>query len=54
MQKFEIPRKIHLCAEIWTVDTGLLTDALKLKRRPLEQAYGDQLKQMYSRNGISK
>uniref|UniRef100_A0A915I6F4 long-chain-fatty-acid--CoA ligase n=1 Tax=Romanomermis culicivorax TaxID=13658 RepID=A0A915I6F4_ROMCU len=51
LEKFERPEKIHLCKEVWTVDSGLLTDAMKLKRKPLEQFYKEILKQLY--NGYS-
>jgi len=39
LEKFEVPVKIHLCTEIWTAESGLLTEALKLKRKPIEDFY---------------
>jgi long-chain acyl-CoA synthetase len=48
LDKIEIPEKLYLCKEMWTVDMGLLTDALKLKRKPIEKFYEDILKKLYA------
>ena len=47
LQKFEIPGAVCLCPEIWTPDSGLVTAAFKLKRKPLQQFYQLQLDRMY-------
>ncbi|VDO49385.1 unnamed protein product [Brugia timori] len=39
MLKNELPRKIYLCDETWTAESGLLTEALKLKRRRIKEKY---------------
>ncbi|GMS87194.1 hypothetical protein PENTCL1PPCAC_9369 [Pristionchus entomophagus] len=41
----------ELCAnaDIWTPDSGLLTEALKLKRRPIAQKYEDTIKDLYAK-----
>jgi long-chain acyl-CoA synthetase len=39
LEKFEIPLKAHLCPEAWTPSMDLLTEALKLKRKPIEKKY---------------
>ncbi|CAJ0959555.1 unnamed protein product, partial [Mesorhabditis belari] len=39
LHKSEIPSAIHLCEEEWTPQSGLLTEALKLKRKPIEKKY---------------
>ena len=36
LSRAEMPMAIHLCSEIWTPDQGLLTEALKLKRKPIQ------------------
>jgi len=47
LQKFEIPASVHLCLEQWTPDSGLVTAAFKLKRRPLQDFYQEQIDRMY-------
>ena len=47
LQKFEIPKKITLVLDEWTPDTGLVTAAMKLKRKEVEKFYNDQITQMY-------
>ncbi|XP_033109168.1 long-chain-fatty-acid--CoA ligase 4-like [Anneissia japonica] len=49
LQKFEIPTQIKLCSEMWTPDSGLVTDAFKLKRRPLADFYQRDIKKMYGK-----
>ncbi|WKY01249.1 hypothetical protein Q1695_015332 [Nippostrongylus brasiliensis] len=49
LTKVEMPVAIHLCEEIWTPDSGLLTEALKLKRKPLQQKYQTVIDNMYQR-----
>merc|ERR1719334_755764 len=39
LEKFEIPGALSLCQELWTPDSGLVTAAFKLKRKPLQQLY---------------
>uniref|UniRef100_A0A915BKV0 long-chain-fatty-acid--CoA ligase n=1 Tax=Parascaris univalens TaxID=6257 RepID=A0A915BKV0_PARUN len=45
--KMEIPGRIHLCEEVWTPENGLLTEAMKLKRRPLQEKYDDVIQDLY-------
>ncbi|CAJ0572701.1 unnamed protein product, partial [Mesorhabditis spiculigera] len=47
LHKGEIPSAIHLCEEEWTPQAGLLTEALKLKRKPIEKKYQDVIKALY-------
>ncbi|XP_077205015.1 fatty acid CoA ligase Acsl3 [Paroedura picta] len=47
LEKFEIPLKIHLCSDSWTPETGLVTDAFKLKRKELTAHYQADINQMY-------
>uniref|UniRef100_A0A8C2WVH5 long-chain-fatty-acid--CoA ligase n=1 Tax=Cyclopterus lumpus TaxID=8103 RepID=A0A8C2WVH5_CYCLU len=47
MERFEIPKKIRLSAEPWTPETGLVTDAFKLKRKELKTHYQDDIERMY-------
>jgi len=48
LEKAEVPQRIYLSSEVWTPEAGLLTDALKLKRRPLEDHYKKEIEQLYS------
>lgn len=47
LERFEIPRKICLSPEPWTPETGLVTDAFKLKRKELKTHYKDDIERMY-------
>ncbi|MGH0157134.1 UNVERIFIED_CONTAM: hypothetical protein FKN15_058519 [Acipenser sinensis] len=47
LEKFEIPVKVRLSAEPWTPETGLVTDAFKLKRKALKTHYQDDIERMY-------
>ncbi|CAI5445017.1 unnamed protein product [Caenorhabditis angaria] len=47
LSRVEIPSAIHLCPEVWAPDTGLLTEALKLKRKPIQNAYQSTLDNLY-------
>ncbi|XP_067949293.1 long-chain-fatty-acid--CoA ligase 4-like [Watersipora subatra] len=47
LQKFEVPQKIMLTEEVWTPDTGLVTDSLKLKRKPLSDHYSTAVQNLY-------
>ncbi|KAF8384947.1 hypothetical protein PRIPAC_75806 [Pristionchus pacificus] len=52
LSRVEQPGAIHLCSEIWTPDSDLLTEALKLKRRPVTQMYEDTIKDLYAKAGL--
>ncbi|XP_030071903.1 fatty acid CoA ligase Acsl3 [Microcaecilia unicolor] len=49
LEKFEIPLKIRLSPEPWTPETGLVTDAFKLKRKELKTHYQADIERMYGR-----
>ena len=36
LEKFEIPGAVTIVKETWDVDSGLVTAAFKLKRRPIQ------------------
>nr|XP_061797149.1 fatty acid CoA ligase Acsl3-like isoform X1 [Nerophis lumbriciformis] len=48
LERFEIPRKIYLSPDMWTPETGLVTDAFKLKRKELEIHYRNEIAKMYN------
>ena len=47
LEKFEIPGAVSLCKEQWTPDSGLVTAAFKLKRKPIQEFYQADLDRMY-------
>lgn len=47
LEKFEIPLKVRLSPEAWTPETGLVTDAFKLKRKELKTHYLADIERMY-------
>ncbi|VEL38537.1 unnamed protein product [Protopolystoma xenopodis] len=49
---FEVPQKVYLDADIWTPETGLVTDALKLKRINLQQRFQSEIDRMYNRGSL--
>ena len=46
--KHEIPKKITLCPQVWTPENGLLSSALKLKRKQIEEFYCNHINRMYN------
>ena len=48
LHKSEIPRKIKLCSEEWTPDSGLVTAALKIRRKQIRDFYIRDIERMYS------
>ena len=47
LEKFEIPKKITLVTDEWTPESGLVTAAMKLKRKELEKYYSIEIQTMY-------
>ena len=50
LEKFEIPGAVTLVKDQWLPETGLVTAAFKLKRKPIQQEYQIHIDRMY---GIS-
>ncbi|RCN43253.1 CoA ligase 4 domain protein [Ancylostoma caninum] len=48
LQRVEIPKQILLCPEPWTPASGLVTEALKLKRKAIEKAFKEDIERLYS------
>ena len=48
LSKWETPMAIHLSPMIWTPDNGLVTAAQKLRRKPLENKYLEEINKMYN------
>ncbi|KAF7254898.1 hypothetical protein EG68_07764 [Paragonimus skrjabini miyazakii] len=47
LSTFEIPQKVYLDPLSWTPETGLVTDALKLKRFNLQARFQQEIERMY-------
>lgn len=47
LNKMEIPTKIKLCSEEWLPDTGLVTAALKIRRKNIHDYYKSEIRNMY-------
>jgi long-chain acyl-CoA synthetase len=45
--KSEIPFKLKLCPDEWTPDNGLVTAALKIRRKPIQEHYQGDINKMY-------
>lgn len=48
---YALPRAVVLTLEPWTVDNGLLTPTLKLKRGPLFEHFAENIEHIYARRG---
>ena len=47
--RYAVPRAIHLVRDSWSIDNGLMTPTLKLKRKNLMAYYEDAIEQMYGK-----
>jgi long-chain acyl-CoA synthetase len=50
--RYELPKKITVIAEEFTIDAGLLTPTMKVKRRAVEEKYRDAIEAMYVGSGV--
>ena len=47
MQGYEIPKAVHISAEEWTPENGMLTPTFKIKREVLKRTFGTMLDALY-------
>ncbi len=45
---FENPKNFALLREEWSIENGMLTPTLKLKRSVVEENYNSQIEELYS------
>lgn len=48
LERFEIPAKIKLCADVWSPNNGLLTAAFKIKRKQVQDRYKSEIAKIYT------
>jgi len=49
LARFEIPAKVKLVPDVWLPDSGLVTAAYKLKRKPIQDHYQTEIDSMYGK-----
>jgi long-chain acyl-CoA synthetase len=47
-------RAVHLCLEPWTIDGGLLTPTLKVKREVLQQRFAKEIEALYAGHWVPR
>ncbi|XP_061431548.1 LOW QUALITY PROTEIN: long-chain-fatty-acid--CoA ligase 4-like [Lethenteron reissneri] len=47
LERFEVPVKVRLSPNAWTPETGLVTDAFKLKRKEIKRFFEKDIERMY-------
>ncbi|XP_077537425.1 fatty acid CoA ligase Acsl3-like [Haemaphysalis longicornis] len=47
LEKAEVPRRVKLCAEDWTPDSGLVTATFKIRRKPMQTFYQRDIEELY-------
>ena len=47
--RYAVPRAVHLVRDAWTIDNGLMTPTLKLKRNNLMARYGAAIEAIYQK-----
>lgn len=50
LARFEIPQAITLCPDLWTPETNLVTAALKLRRKNIEERFKGDIQRMYQQS----
>jgi len=54
LAKFQMPKKFVIVPEDFTVDNGLLTPTLKVKRRVVEKRYADLIEKAYAEGDVER
>jgi len=47
-------RKMHITTEPWTVESGLMTPTLKLRRRKITEKFANEIEKLYAGHGVHK
>ncbi len=54
IERFEMPQRVKIVTDPWTPESGLVTDALKLKRKAIEQKYREEIDELYDDRAQAK
>ena len=46
--RYEMPKKVLVLADEFTIDNGMLTPTLKVKRKVVEKTYGEEIEELYA------
>ncbi|XP_074603969.1 uncharacterized protein LOC141857374 [Brevipalpus obovatus] len=49
LRRFEIPQKVLIVNDQWTLDNGLVTPSMKLRRHQIKKKYAEHIDSMYPR-----
>jgi len=47
LKSFEIPKRVHIEKDVWTIDNGMLTPTMKIRRRKCYDRYKNVIEEMY-------
>ena len=46
--QYALPRNVHMTLDPWTIENGLITPTLKLKRKALNEKFAPQIQALYA------
>ena len=54
LENFETPRNLRLICDQWTPENGLLTSAMKIRRKPIQTKYQRLIDEMYEEISLQR
>ena len=46
--QYGVPRNIYILRDHWTVENGLLTPTMKLRRRQIQERFAEEIETLYA------